>query len=269
LIQKEDGEDRLRQETFPLVYAILPDKRTSTYKDMFTAINELDESNWAPDYIILDFEMAAINVVTEMYPTSKVRGCWFHFNQSIFRKAQELGFQHRYQEDMEFRNNIKLLSALAFVPKQDVVSRFLQLFDYSHGDLKPLLEYFSSAYVGIFKDPLYPIEFWNLSDRIFVNVPKTSNFVEGWHNKFQRSIGHSKPKFWRFLYALLSDQRRNENSLYQLFHQDALPKLQSRKYRHFNMNVRKRVKKYRNRSKPDCFIKWLRSIAYFVPNYKK
>jgi len=75
---------------------------------MFTAINELDDTNWAPDYTILNFEMAAISVVSQMCPTSKVRGCCFHFNQSMFRKAQELGFQHRYQEDLEFRNNIQL-----------------------------------------------------------------------------------------------------------------------------------------------------------------
>jgi len=52
-------------------------------------------------------------------------GCWFHFIQSIFCKAQELGFQQRYQDDVEFRNEVKLLSALAFVPKQDLKARFL------------------------------------------------------------------------------------------------------------------------------------------------
>jgi len=269
LFQNEDEEGRLRQETFPLVYAVLPDKRASTYKEMFEAINSIHDTALAPEYIILDFEIAAIKVVTDLYPSSKVRGCWFHFNQSIFRKAQELGFQKRYQEDQTFRNHIKLLSSLAFVPTKDVHTRFLQLCGELSKNMKPILEYFSQTYIGVFNDPIFPVEFWNLSDRILVNVPKTSNFVEGWHNKFQRSLQHSKPKMWRFVYALLCDQKHNENALHKITAGDTKFKLQSRKFRHYNLNVRKRMKKYRSRSKVDCFFKWINSMVYFVPSQKK
>jgi len=153
LFQDEDDKGRLRQETFPLVYAVLPDKRGSNYREMLNAINSIGDPVLSPEFIILDFEA-------------------------------ELGYQQQYQDDLIFRNNIKLLSSLAFVPRNEVTSRFLQVCEKLTQEMRPLVKYFGQTYVGVYNEPTFSIEFWNLSDRILLNIPKTSNFVEGWHNKF-------------------------------------------------------------------------------------
>jgi hypothetical protein len=96
LKQERDGEGRMRQETFPLVYSVLPDKRKLSYEDLFKSIIQISKCVLAPRYIILDFEIAAIDALKQCFPKTKIRGCWFHLNQSVFRKAQELGFQSRF-----------------------------------------------------------------------------------------------------------------------------------------------------------------------------
>jgi len=90
----------------------------------------------------LDFEIAAITAFTEAFPTSQIRGCWFHLSQSIYRQVQQLGFQQRYQSDKSFATYIRMFSALAFVPKRDVMKRFSQVVQILPTELKPLASYF-------------------------------------------------------------------------------------------------------------------------------
>jgi hypothetical protein len=95
-----------------------------------------------PKTIIVHFEIGAIEALTTIFPNYKIRGCWFHLNQSILRKAQELGFQARYQSDKSFARFIKLFAALAVVPPKDVLRRFRQLVRTIPAELEPLASYF-------------------------------------------------------------------------------------------------------------------------------
>ena len=63
-----------------------------------------------------DFEIGAINAFGTIYPNVPKFGCHFHLANSIYRHLQELGLSNLYQNDPIFRTNIKMISALAFVP---------------------------------------------------------------------------------------------------------------------------------------------------------
>ncbi len=89
-----------------------------TYLEFFREVKMLGN----PKTIIVDFEVGAIEALTTTFPNSKIRGCWFHLNQSILRK----GFQGRYQNDKSFARFIKLFAALAVVPPKDALRRFRQ-----------------------------------------------------------------------------------------------------------------------------------------------
>jgi len=43
---------------------------------------------------------------------------------SVWRHVQEFGFQKKYSEDSEFALQLRMLPALAFVPKDDVISSY-------------------------------------------------------------------------------------------------------------------------------------------------
>ena len=190
---------RTRSETFPFVFGLLPNKCKTTYTTFFRELRKIGE----PETIIIGFEIAVLNVLTEIFPNPKIRGCWFHFNQNIFRKAQELGLQNMYQSDKEFCKQLKLFSCLAFVPPRDVQRRFGQVVKLVHHDLLPVARYFEDVYVGNnFTEPLFPLNFWNVHERVKNGVPKTSNFVEGFHSRLNKIIRGKRPPIWKFLSSL-------------------------------------------------------------------
>jgi len=70
---------------------------------------------------------------------------------------------------------------LAFVPTKDVRKRFQDIFRMLDSELMPLAEYLESIYIGtVTQEANFPIAFWN--ERVKLDVPRISNFIEGWHN---------------------------------------------------------------------------------------
>ena len=71
-------------------------------------------------YISTDFEMAAIMAFKEVFPEAKVRGCHFHFAQSIIRKVAEFGKKTLYNSNDAVANQVRQLIALANVPADQI-----------------------------------------------------------------------------------------------------------------------------------------------------
>ena len=96
---------------------------------------------------------------------------FFHFKQSIIRNIDKQGIKKKYQNDEEFRNKVKLLSALSFIPENEVNEKFnlvCEQFDmYDEESITAFLQYFSTTYVrgaelaGRNRPPLFPIQIWN------------------------------------------------------------------------------------------------------------
>lgn len=133
-----------------------------------------------PTDISVDFEKAAMNAIKDQFENVEIHGCNFHFGQSVWRHVQAVGLQSVYTTDAEFAQNIKLLTALAYVPIDRVVDAFDELMTtdfYSEHSTSPhseaiqqLATYFQNTYVyrvtrsGKHEVPLYPPEIWNVFD---------------------------------------------------------------------------------------------------------
>jgi hypothetical protein len=65
-----------------------------------------------------------MNALTISYPNARITGCYFHLRQSVVRKVTELGLKVDYENNNEVRGYVRCLSALAFVPPEDVVEAF-------------------------------------------------------------------------------------------------------------------------------------------------
>ena len=94
-----------------------------------------------------------------------------------------------------------MISALAFVPVQNVLA------GHSGANEQPILDYFENTYIGQplrgrRNDPLFPLNFWNVTDRVVNNLSRTTNGVEGWHNKFNRCVNAANPSIWKLIEAL-------------------------------------------------------------------
>ena len=76
--------------------------------------------------------------------------CYFHLKQSIFRTVQKEGLERLYMNDLQFRQQVKVIVALAFIPGKDVFLAFncIKEMPDLHSSLKNVLVYFEENYMG-------------------------------------------------------------------------------------------------------------------------
>ena len=107
----------------PCIYALLSNKRESSYRKLLVGLNQLTGGVW-PEKILLDFEKVAINIFSEQYPASEIKGCFFHFCQSFNRKICKLGLKKIYENNPELTLTLRMIPALSFVPEPMVSASF-------------------------------------------------------------------------------------------------------------------------------------------------
>ena len=75
-------------------FALLPNKTQVTYTKLFTMIKS--SFNIEPLSITNDFELATLNAIKEVFPNTKLLGCYFHLCQSLFRNVQVKGLSEYF-----------------------------------------------------------------------------------------------------------------------------------------------------------------------------
>ncbi|KAL3113218.1 hypothetical protein niasHT_018372 [Heterodera trifolii] len=159
-----------------------------------------------PDNIIIDFEKSVENIFRNLIPTANIHGCFFHFSQAIWRKAQHLGLERRYVADEDYRTFIKMFTALSFCPTADVAQHFNSLSLYfinSAGNDQAHLEfidYFESTWIGRpTRRPMFQHEMWNNREITIQHLTRTTNSVESWHHQIQAKFLSPHPNIFAFI----------------------------------------------------------------------
>jgi hypothetical protein len=80
------------------VFALLPDKKETTYHDLLTLLKNWCVF-WSPKNLKVDFEAAVIGAINTAFPDSVITGCNFHFNQCLWRQTQNTGVMVEYKEN--------------------------------------------------------------------------------------------------------------------------------------------------------------------------
>ena len=195
----------------PSIYILLPGKSSSYYRKMWHIIQQLCPGS-NPQFLLVDFEKAAINTFAEVWPRANIKGCFFHLSQSVYRKVQDLGLKTIYSNDTEFSINVRMLPALAYLPSQFVLKAFETLKSQLPPEALGVYNYFRDIYVGeidefgVYHPPLFPIEMWNNFDLVAYGIPTTTNSVEAWHRAFSTTVASHHPTFWKFCDALKIEQ---------------------------------------------------------------
>ena len=155
--------------------------------------------------------------------------------------------------DLKFGLQLRMIAALAFVPPQDVVNSFDELCvairNQYDGDADKVLDYFEDTYIGRFRrnsprrPRLFPIELWNMFNRIAEELPRTNNNIESWHNSFQANVSSTHPTFWRLLDVLLREERIVRVRMLQNQAEHA-PEPQRRRYADCNASILRIVDDY-------------------------
>lgn len=247
------------------VYAMLTNKQAVTYERMLRHIRFLT-GDVNPESINIDFEQAAINASRAVFPLSELSGCFFHLSQNIYRKVQQNHLGDLYANDVIFRENIRMVCALAFIPLDDVIPAFetLCLHCEADGEEQVILQYFERNYIGELRagvrmPPIFPHELWSVYDRVINGLPRTTNALEGWHHSFKRSVGQCNATIWKFIDCL---KREHAGMHLKIAHDIAgvPPPIQKRRYRDLNARILTVTRDYENRNTVD----FLRAISYMI-----
>lgn len=250
------------EQVIPMVFALLPSKTQTTYERMLDATIEL-YPDLSPETVMMDFEIAAINAFRSRFPNVRVRGCFFHLSQNVYKHVQSLGLQQRYTDNAEFALSVRKIPALAFAPPGDVIDLFELLEVSSPPEAEGLLQYFEKYYIGRIRDdgqrrePMFPKELWNVHSQVLSGRQRTTNNVEGWHRRFSSQLACHHPTVWKAIDALKAEQRQSALKMERVIAGEDQP-ARKRKYVLLDKRLLRLTETFEQRT-PDDF---LRGIAH-------
>lgn len=169
----------------PMAFCLLRGKEVGLYQQVLKRIKQRIRHVTRQEFdirrCICDFEISLIRALQTEFPRVTVKGCYFHFTQSIWRRIQKLGLATAYKRSKTFGNFAKQLMALAYLPTALVRQNF-QLLHTSNTirrmirrfpAAERLINYFNSTYIlGQFRPAM-----WNVFNRY--STCRTNNHVEG------------------------------------------------------------------------------------------
>lgn len=99
----------------PLVFCLLPNKLESTYKLVLEKLKEL-RPTLNPKTMMSDFERAIHNSFKTVFPETRLRGCFFHFNQCFYRWESYVSIYYNKSKELIFENR-KLYQRILYINK--------------------------------------------------------------------------------------------------------------------------------------------------------
>ncbi|CAF2565139.1 unnamed protein product, partial [Rotaria sp. Silwood2] len=110
--------------------------------------------------------------------------CFFHYGQCIWRHIQENGLSTKYDDDDNFRLNVRKLLSLPFVPASEVIETFELIADEFDDEADTLVEYYEKTWIGEKKKqgagrkkPKFNNELWHVYERVINDLPRSNNSV--------------------------------------------------------------------------------------------
>jgi hypothetical protein len=178
----------------------------------FIHLAENSGLRFEPNEIQVDFEIATIKAIENLFPNCIVKGCLFHFTRAIWRKVQNLGLARFYNTDIRVRKLIHRIMRLALLPIEKFQEVWDLIFEDCPENCKDLLDYFVTTWFDEF-NALFHREIWNQ----FGNLEaRTNNHIEGWHNSFNKKVNESHPSVYRLINFIRNDQEDNTKNIIQL-----------------------------------------------------
>ena len=153
--------------------------RTSKHKIFFSKVSNLVPC--IPQDILFDFEQVMMNMMQLLLTNVEIKGCFFHLSSNIWKHIQSPRLQERHDKDPEFAIDLRMLAALAFVSKNNIIEYFNQFRDsiqqFYADDCEEVLNYFENHCIGRFcRNALRrPILFHPTQQEL----PQTNNSVAG------------------------------------------------------------------------------------------
>jgi hypothetical protein len=113
-----------RGVVIPTCFCLLSGKSIGHYRQLLSHISirvrRVTRRRWNPQNVICDFELALITALQTELPGCRIRGCYFHFTQSLWRKVASLGLVTQYRRNSrhgrKIRKIIQKIMAIGYLP---------------------------------------------------------------------------------------------------------------------------------------------------------
>ncbi|KAL4154075.1 hypothetical protein QTP88_001908 [Uroleucon formosanum] len=190
----------------PMAYALLPNKTSATYNRIFNLIKEAAiriDLIFNPKCFQIDFEIGMIMAIKELFGhQTKIKGCLFHFGQSVWRKVQNVGLYEEYKNNAEVTLTVRRICALALVPIDTIDD-----IKYDYKYLTKLVNYFVDTYLN-YDLCHFHRKMWNHFE---TEGSRTINHLEGWHAALNRAVNRHRPNIY-----ILINEIKNQQQNFQL-----------------------------------------------------
>lgn len=205
-IHGDIGSTETSSNVVPLVYALLMNKRQNTYELLLHLIKS-QIPDWCPETFKMDFEIAAMKAVENVFPNCKVNGCYFHFKKCLYKKAKYL----KIEKCKLYKTHVALLCALSLLPHHLISDGYLYIVEDSP-NINSIVK-FNDYFVCNWLENDFISNKWSF----FNEKLRTTNHLEGWHSKINRQIsGHRHPTFLKFLEIIFKDAGQCKLKLKQI-----------------------------------------------------
>ena len=72
--------------------------------------------------VTIDFEIVVRNAFLQWNENILIRLCFFHLGENVWRHVQSAGKVSEYNNNLEFREHIRMMLCTAFLPVKDVIA---------------------------------------------------------------------------------------------------------------------------------------------------
>ncbi|CAF0713721.1 unnamed protein product [Adineta steineri] len=195
----------------PVVFCLMPNRRTTTYAELFRRLKEeaiRNNKTFKPKRVVSDFELALVAAVRTEFPDSLHSGCNFHFLQAVHRNIGNLGLASEYKENETIREQCRQLMALSLMPPSEVEKQFKRIRMISSESLEDLFIYFQRQWIN----GSIPLSLWNANEY----DDRTNNVSEAFNRRFGSRIAKKHPNIWTFIRLIQDEEVRFQRVFIQL-----------------------------------------------------
>ncbi|CAG0883201.1 unnamed protein product [Cyprideis torosa] len=245
--------EQLGGHVLPGAFVLMTHKTEDMYRSVFNALKDAMPAarNSGPDTYSIDFELAVTTAFENVFPDARLRFCYFHFTQSMWRKAQDSGVAARYMRtpEQELRAQFHAILAIAFVPVADVRTALTKLRSACVEDLDDVLDLLEDYYIlgrrrGRGRGAVrFPPNTWNVYEATATGVPRTNNSAEAWNRRWTVLISKTHPNIFEFIEALKQEEMyvEHQRNVVELGQE---PPKKKKKYRENDDRLRRLVERY-------------------------
>lgn len=195
IIYGDLGSSSATTNVVPLFFVLMSDKKESTYSALFDVLHARFPE-WKLEKIHLDFEVATSNALRIIFPNIKIKKCYYHFTNSLWRKAKSLGIKTKL-----YRRIVGLCTALPLLPESHVKGGWdyiqLQCADLKNNKINTFIAYMKRTWLK--SDTC--IREWCVSNERH----RTNNVAESYNSVINRKINKSYVTINKLLHVLRDD----------------------------------------------------------------